>query len=173
MGLTYRILVLQTDVLVIEGTIHEWPTLPGFDVMEQLPGEFTASGRDVIPAPPEATNKWTVEHKATFTRIPGTDDYVVFADDFSEIDPDNKGETVLQYGRDNWPWWNCEISFKDEGGKDVVAHETVTLDTVPADDASVGDPWTANGKNIISSVHSLPGESMAGMIDIIEQAPIK
>ena len=168
----YRILALQTATVEIEGIEYEKPIISDFDVIEQLPGDFTATG-DVIPAPPEAINNWTVEHKATLTRIPGTSDYVMFADDFSDIDPSNKGKTVFQYGRDNWPWWSCEITFKDEEGKNVVAKETVLLDTVPVADASVEVPWTANGKKVISSVHSLPGESMTGMIDMIEKDPIK
>lgn len=172
MALMYRILRLNPKTIIPEiGEPFEVPVVEGLDVVHQLPGAFSVCGRESIPVP--GRNGRTVKHMAEMTRIPGTDDYAAFSEDFSEIDPGNEGKSLLQYGRSNWPWWGCDVVVDTIDGEPVVSKVLVVLSTVPVADASIEKPWTVNGQDAAHVVHSLPSQSMPGMIDMIEKASIR
>lgn len=151
------------------------PVISGYKVTEQTPGNYTVGGDD-IPAPEKSGNGWTEEHIATLTRISGTSDFVVFAEDWSDIDPTNMRKNVKDYGRKNWPWWECETS-KDLGPDiGMIAIKSLfMLETVPSKDASEIEPWEIGGAFFTKAEHSFPTEYYedARMITLIEQASIK
>lgn len=170
----YRIMTLEEKTIIPEeGSSYQLPKVPGaLEVTPQTPGLYTAK-RAIVPASASARNRRTHEGYATLLRIPGTSDFVVFADDFSEIDASNEGRTIEQYGRDKWPWWLCEGTQLGEKGPKPVK-KVVELQTVPADNASELQPWTIGNITASKTSHTLPTEiAGSGMRPIIQEAPIK
>lgn len=113
--MNYRILNLTKTVIIPdEGEPYDVPDVLGAVAVDpQTPGLWTCMGKR-IQAPKSAANGWTTEDYATVVHI--TDDvYVVFSDNFDQIDPLNKGEDIKTYGA--WPeeWRVVERTYDEEG----------------------------------------------------------
>lgn len=100
-------------------------------------------------------------------QYPGTNDYVMFADDESIL---AGGKSVKEYGRSSLRYCKCEGTDKEGNPVKFFA----VLDTVPAKDASPAEPWTVNGMTVTKAVPSVP--SNVGDLDmrgVIEKEPYK
>ncbi len=153
------------------------PVFPG-NVQHQMGSLYIAYSDKSVPR--EGGGRKHIE--TAFLRKMAPNTYAVFTEDASLL---AGGKTVKQHGRGNWPFWVCigtaptnDLDAFPSGRMPV--RFTATLKTVPAKDASVGEPWTVNGCEITQAFHSVPGDIITGqpaagptMTDKIEAQPIK
>jgi len=123
-------------------TLSNPPVINGADFTSHEDGAlYIAYG----PKVPGVNTKWTHPPLAYLLRIPGTNDYKVFSDDFATVDPLGTGKTLKQYGRANLPWWKCTGL--------VIAGDAVTISKTTA----------------ISSKITLAVDTFVGVGDVIRQ----
>lgn len=121
----YRILTLSEDTVIPDdGPSYQVPRVPGaYEVDPQTPGLFTCKGEKVRGI----NTRWTFENYATPIHITGNQ-YIVFADDFTEIDPLNKGLKIKDV---KWPWKVIERAYDDEG--ELVSETVTDTPTIPTE----------------------------------------
>lgn len=117
--MSYRILNLFKDVdgnLIVFGA---------FETDFQRGGLYTCKGKQIV-RPGTGGRGTTYENYAIVQHIAG-DQYVVFAKDFSEIDPTNKGKRVKDIA---WPWKVIERTYDNDGNiTSEIETNTPTLPT--------------------------------------------